>query len=613
MKKILFLSMTTLFLFSSCLDDILDKKPLDMITDAVVWEDPVLIDAFLTTQYSYTSVFVNDATTVFDGWDQNPVNSSTDWTFNMGNSSQADGPFLSGDVSDEAMTLGAGLYNASNFKIYGVTINGGLMEYWENPYKIIRNLNEFIEKVPDSPIEKNQATLRIAEARFLRAFNYFAMVKRYGGVPLITKAQKMSDPVEELYPSRNTEKEIYDFIITEMEEIATDLEKTVDYGRPSKWAALALKCRAALYAGSIAQFGTVQLNGLLGFPKDQANVYYQKAYDAADDIIKNSGHSLYNQDADKVTNFRNIFLKKRNSEAIFAKQHDGVDAVQSGGNAWSWDYMQCPKPHAENGGNRSMPYLELVEEFEYVDGRPGKFDRAALQQGLWTLDDLWGGKDPRFFASIWTNGTAWQGTIVDNHKGLITPSGELLTESTGVYEGVYVWGNQNLWYNMDTGFGIMKYLNESTSNVEWFSRSSTDYLVFRYGEILLNFAEAAFELGKADEALSAINKIRDRAGIPNLSTVDREKIRHERLVELAFENHRYWDLRRWREAKKYLSRQLTGLRYILDYTTRKFRLEVVDLHGSVNVPNFKEENYYFPIGLGRTNANANLLENPGYQ
>ncbi len=613
MKKILFILITGLCVLTSCLDDILDKKPLDMMTDAVVWEDPVLIDAYLTTQYTYTSVLVNDATTVFDSFDQNPVNVSTDWKFNMGNSEQADGPFISGDVSDEAMTLGAVLYNAANFKTYGISINGGLMEYWEAPYKIIRNLNEFIEKVPNSPIEKDLAGLRIAEARFLRAFNYFSMVKRYGGVPLITKVQQMTDSKEVLYPSRNSEKEIYDYVISEMDAIAEDLAKTTDYGRPNKWAALALKCRAALYAGSIAQFGTVQLNGLLGIPSGEANAYYQKAYDAANAIMKGGVYALYNADADKVTNFKNIFLKKRNVEAIFAKQHDGVDAVQSGGNAWSWDYLQCPKPHAENGGNRSMPYLELVEEFEYIDGKSGKFDRDKLQQGLWTLDELWKGKDPRFFASIWTNGTSWQGGSVDNHKGLITRTGEVLNESTGVYEGVYVWGTQNLWNNMDTGFGIMKYLNESTSNVEWFSRSNTDYLIFRYGEILLNFAEAAVELGKTDEALKAINDIRDRAGISLLTTVDREKIRHERLVELAFENHRYWDIRRWREGKTYLSRQLTGLRYILDFTTRKFRLEVVDLHGSVNPPKFKEENYYFPINLTRTNANPNLEENPGYR
>lgn len=191
------------------------------------------------------------------------------------------------------------------------------MEWWG--YNTIRSLNEFIERVPDSQLSPEEVTSKIAEARFLRAFCYFALVKRYGGVPLITKVQQATDPEEELYPVRDKEATIYDFIISEIDAITNDLSETVtaeNIGRPSKYAALALKSRAALYAGSIAQFGEVQLDGIVGIPADQANTYYQESYDASKEIINSGKYALYNNDADKATNFRNLFLVKNNSEVI---------------------------------------------------------------------------------------------------------------------------------------------------------------------------------------------------------------------------------------------------------------------------------------------------------
>lgn len=109
------------------------------------------------------------------------------------------------------------------------------------------------------------------------------------------------------------------------------------------------------------------------------------------------------------------------------------------------------------------------------------------------------------------------------------------------------------------------------------------------------------------------NQIRERAGIARLTSIDREKIHHERKVELAFENHRYWDLRRWRTAVTALTRTYSGLRYIYDAASGKYRLDFVDdIDGRPQTPTFPEKNYYLPIGHGRTSANPNLVENPGY-
>lgn len=249
--------------------------------------------------------------------------------------------------------------------------------------------------------------------------------------------------------------------------------------------------------GSIAQFGSMQLNDLLGIPQSQASDYYQKAFDASQAIINSGVFQLYDQDSDKSLNFRNIFIKKRNSEVIFAKQHNYVDALAGGGNTWGYDFCQRPKPHGWNLGMGNTPYLEMAEEFEYIDGKSGKLDRKAIQEGLWSMEELWGNKDPRFLATIYTMGSSWRGGIVDFHKGLIGGDGKLYENDGEGYEGINALGDQNINAgNFGTGFGVMKYLDENVDIGSTWSNSGTDFIVFRFGEILLNYAEAAFELGK---------------------------------------------------------------------------------------------------------------------
>jgi hypothetical protein len=604
MKKIFVFILINIFLFHSC--DYLDKAPLDLISDNDVWNDEALVEAYLSNLYYEMSYFANES--YGKNWDG-------DIFFPC---------FAVNQVSDECMSQWWDWRDALkwyNYKFGNLKIQGGLLEWWG--YDPVRNINEFIEKLPETQLEEDLKAVRIAEARFLRAFSYFAMVKRYGGVPLITVAQALDTPKEELYPTRNKEEEIYDFIIREIDDFADDLPETVgndDLGRATKYAALALKCRAALYAGSIAQFGRIQLEGVVGIPAEKADHYYQIAYDAGNRIVESDIFQLYDVDDDKVTNFRNLFLAKNNSEVIFAKRHNNVngDHGQGGGNGWCVDFFQCPRPQGWNRGNLDGAYLELIEEFEYTDGRIGKLDRDAIQQGLWTTDELWEGKDPRFFATFYTQNTPWKGSKVEYYKGILLPDGTVQT--TDSYDGILANGDQDV---DGTCFGILKYLDESHDNMTgtnsaW-ATSSQDWQIFRLGEVYLNMAEAAFELGRTGDAIQAINKVRERAGISLLTSIDQEKIRHERKVELAFEGHRYWDVRRWRTATVDLSREFSGLRYILDYNSYKagelkYKLIVINqIDGAVNKPFFREENYYLPITLARTANNPNLVENPGYQ
>lgn len=592
MKKIMlffYIIIVSCFGFISCVDYVLDKKPLDIISEDIVFNDPDLVDSYIARQYQNINVFTFDAPNPsgYDYWGQ-----VMGFTFVT-------------QVSDE-VGRNVWLHSLAGYKEGNLTSSGGLLEWWDKSYYVIRQLNKLIERLPESSNTPEFIASRVAEARFLRSFNYFAMVKRYGGVPLITKEILLDASDEELYPKRNSEQEIYDFIISELDAIEEDLKMFSSYGRVSQGAALALKSRAALYAGSIAQFGTVQLDGLLGIPQSLASDYYQKSYDAAFKIIDLNKYALYDNDDDKATNFKNIFLIEQNKEMIFVRPFD--KAI----NFWLYGFVNCPKPHGYNAGMSAAPYLEMAEEFEYTDGRPGTLDRNKIQMGLWSMEELWGDKDPRFHASIFTNETPWKGGKVDWHWGLIGSDGELYGDEQDAFGGVPAWGNQRLGTNFGSGFGVLKMLNEE-SNTNLAERDGTDCPIFRYAEILLNLAEASFELGKNDEALDAINQIRERAGIAQRTSISREDIRHERKVELAFEGHRYWDVRRWRIAVDKLSKPGSRLRYVLDYDTRKYKLIIYpDYDGPTTPPRFYDRYYYLPITLQRTGQNPNLVENPGY-
>lgn len=599
MKKllILFVMLEGGILFS-CNKEVLNKQRLDIISSTQVWKDPALINAYLTQIYYDMPWLGNDCS-------GNGLNGDAAWHF----------PDIN-DISDESFPQYRD-WNPSNaftYKYGNLNISGDPnLDWWG--YGTVREINEFIANIPSSPLSAGVVKSKLAEARFLRAFCYFAMVKRYGGVPLITTVQSESDPKDQLYPKRATEQSIYDFIISEANAASSDLPEVISadsLGHPSKYAALALVSRAALYAGSIAQFGTVQLNGVVGIPASAANDYYQKSLAASQAIIKSGKYALYNLDADKTTNFRNIFLVKNNSEVIFCKKHDANNEL-SGGNGWAVDFFNCPRPEGWGRGLYDQAYLELAESFEKVDGSSGKLDRTAIQQGLYTIDQVWGNRDPRFYATFYTQGWEWKGSTLDFHAGIRLPDGTIQT--SGSYNGIAATGDQDY---QGTGIGELKYLNESHDNMagtnSGWATSSQDWLIFRYAEILLNDAEAAFESGNEAQALNDINQIRNRAGIAPLTAVTRDAIHNERKVELAFEGQRYWDVRRWRTAVNDLSIRWSGIRYILDAASGKYQIQIINnVDGTSNIPQFRQENYYLPITIARTANNPNLVENPGYK
>lgn len=586
MKKIKYivslLTVSLLIGFTGC-EDVLDIQPTDMISEEAVRNDPMLVDALLNSVYRKTR---------FQSGTRNDKNGYG------GNNTERNEALL-GVVAGE-LNVFAGWQEPFATAMHIITANGApaQLDYW--PYDNIRTLNEILQILEAATFDQEMVDTKSAEARWLRAYLYFELVKRYGGVPLITEPQRIDQPDEELYVSRNTEKQVYDFIAAEMDALVNLLPESYssqDFGRPSKWAAYALKSRAMLYAGSIAKYGKVDLNGVVGIPANEAAAYYQKAYDAAMAVINSEKHPLYRQHADPVQNFTEIFVKDGNQEVIFAEIFD-----VSLGKYHSWNRVSLPDAFSAGGASNHRLYLESFEKFEYRDGSSGKLDRALLDGNTkFDLNALVFQRDPRFLATVFYPEMSWQGGTVYFHTNTI---GTIPTGSD--------WPAQARQRDRaGTGFLVRKRVDEAKL-VPVTGEDETDWIVFRTGEMYLNAAEAAFETGNVEGALLLINEIRNRAGMPDKTSLTVDEVRNERFVELFNEEHRYWDLRRWRIAEAELNgKGFSGVDwfYYIDENKYTLKLKSADF-GQIRT--FAEQNYYLPIGLGRRANNPNLVENPGY-
>lgn len=574
MKRILYF-LGIIIILSAC-ESVLDIKPTNMISEDDVKNDPKLVDAFLNKIYTNVR------------WQTRGNNNDYD-------PDQGILHVMSGEMNVFAAWQ---VPFAAAVKIIDENGANGTVEYW--PYGNIRSANEIIKILQEATFDEDMVNQKTAEARFLRAFMYFEMVKRYGGVPLITEPQSIDQPTEELFVLRNSEKEIYDFVASEMDDLVNilpDSYTTDEFGRPTKWAAYALKSRAMLYAGSIAKYGQVQLNGLLGFPASEAGSYFLKAYDASMQVINNSPHALYKGNPDPVKNYGEIFIKDGNSEVIFAEVFN-LSLLKT----HSWNYVCMPDGFQTGWGSNNWYYLESWERYEYQDGTSGKLNWAQLDGKVkFSLEDLILKKDPRFLASAFYPEIPWQDKKVYLHnstKGTI-PAGS---------DWPAVAPNRN---RTKTGMMVRKRVNEAIK-LPISNEDETDFIVFRTGEMYLNAAEAAFERGDEPEARRLINIIRDRAGMPAKTVVTIDDVRNERFVELYIEEHHYWDLRRWRIAVQELNgKGFKGVIWDYYIAENKYTMKLKDADYS-QIRTFAERNYYFPMGKDRLADNPNLVENPGY-
>jgi hypothetical protein len=590
MKKLSYIIAFSLILLVGCEDEFLNQPPLDRLTESSVWSDRALMDAYF-----------------FQIYENMPWDYLSDFGGGAGNGAHRDA------LSDLAMSTYSWTPASNSIRSgdWGTSTNSWPMDWWGyfNIWKINYSI-ENLSNLADGVLTEEELNNRLGEMYFMRAFAYFEMAKRYGGVPIILEAQDpKTTPEEELFPARNTEKQVYDQVLSDAQQAFELLPDrwSSQKGRAPKWAAKALESRAALYAASIAKFGTVALDGLVGISASEADAYYTISLEASEEVISAGGYALYDNNPDKSDNYYRLFVDEAGVEAIFTKIWLPFEKGHS------YDLYNTPYSYRVDWGSSMSPSKQLMDSYEMIStgllpSEPGSG---------YDPENPFEGRDPRFKGTLLTNNDIFQGSGVETWYAT-ERNGDLDTSpGTGV-------GKDGMGVHPDatkTGVYVRKYLADG-SNPLFIQQyySGQDCLLFRLGEMYLNAAEAAFELGQEGLAKNYIEPIRTRAGLTQKLRLEtysgnslRERIRNERKVELAFEDHRYWDVRRWRTAEIDLGIQIQGirsLRHIDDLGEVTFTYEIID--AETNQMNFENRQYYLPIGQDRRNNNPKLLENPDY-
>lgn len=544
MKKIFHIALLAcLLIIWGCKKDseFLDVKPISIIDTEAAFSDPAQVLSILANLYSRQLDFstVEDWVTMADFNESFPSNN--------GNA----------DIVQR---------NGWGFGQWGVN--------WFDSYAYIREMNLFIQRAQTAPaLNEAQKTSFVAEVRFLRANFYFELAKRMGGVPLILEPllyDFSGDPTY-LQTPRAKESEIYDFVISEAEAIKDLLPADVaKKSRASKGAALAMEARAALYAGSIARYGsrTPQVTlpgGEVGIAASEANKYYTIALRAAQEIINGTAgaYALYNSKPDLSENFANIFLDKNNNpESIFIE-----DYKLRSGKVHPFTVANQPRYGAEEEeGGRINPSLNLVQAFEMLDNSFAPIPATTSAGNPIYYDDqldIFEGRDARLAGTVILPGSQFKGREVDIWAGYLLGDGSIVTGDDrgaqktlpGTSTPVQVVGFDGpvnaKEHTAQSGFYIRKYLDPSPGAGSRGTNSEVPFIRYRYAEVLLNAAEAAFELGNFTQAATYMNLVRTRAGLTiplTAAQITFDRIVHERRVELAFEGHVLYDMKRWRIA-----------------------------------------------------------------
>ncbi|WP_447639981.1 MULTISPECIES: RagB/SusD family nutrient uptake outer membrane protein [Chitinophagaceae] len=469
---------------------------------------------------------------------------------------------------DEAFPSEAGNY----WRVQQINYPYNWWTLWN--YDYIRNLNLYIQKcnastaLPDD--DKNRF---VAEARFLRAANYFEMVKRMGGVPIITEPMTYDysgDPTY-LQHARAKESEVYDFILAELDTIKNILPDDASVqDRASKGVCLAMQSRAALYAASIAQYGvntpSVTLpGGEVGIPASMANAYYQRSRNAALELVKSNTYSLYlKTPSDLSTNFAALFYdKSKNPEVIFAQNFKLKSGTVEG-----WTLNNQPRATAEEAqGGRTNPSLNLALQYELLDNTYAPFNTNTGSDFTYYSNemDIFANRDARLAGTFILPGSQFKGAGVDIWAGYMISSENNRIKTSQVFGGQdtlpgttvprQVVGRSGpidgLEFSAQTGFYVRKFMDPTVGSGQIGTQSDVWWVRYRYAEVLLNLAEAEYALNQKDSAALFMNQVRTRAGLTKpltASDITFDRIVHERRVELAFEGHELFDNKRWRIA-----------------------------------------------------------------
>ena len=557
MKKNNLLLTILVFLASGC-SDMLDVKPTTFISDEAIWEEPNLINQFVANTYGSMLCGFNRCTA---GYNQ-------DWSMSWaGNLDAATDDFTS--VSDGP------IYTQLNKDAITAQSCPFVEEIWNLEYKVIRKCNIIIERVPgvkDQVLSSDDRKRVEAEARFLRAFCHFELARTFGKAPLIVKAQSITD---ELKVAPSSFADIVKFVKEECDLYANDLPKNYSdalTGHATKGAFMALKSRALLYLAS-------PLNSA-----DDAQKWADAAK-AAKDVMDLNVYKLY-----KLTDtpYRSMTFDKTaaNEEVIFERRFTFPEGPHNIHMMWSLD--------SEDAGswNGLYPTQNLVDAYETVNGKL----TTDASNTMYNKQDPYTNRDTRFYQSIIYNGSTWETHLMSMVTNTVDPSKNgLCKPKLG---------------KARCGYGPKKFIEELAPSTNLYGgyAQSNNFPYIRYAEVLLNYAEAQNEaLTAPDKSVYlAINEVRDRSGQPalpeGLSKIEmRKRIKNERRVELLLEEHRFYDLRRWKDGSV-LAEPIMGMNIYDDNVTLKY--EVSKVEDRV----FTGANYYLPIPLAEQEKNP-LLKN----
>lgn len=457
----------------------------------------------------------------------------------------------------------------------GITAGTNPDDRWSISYEAVRKANLFLSKVDIVPYDAATIAFWKAEARFIRAMNYFELIKRYGGVPLLgNKVYALNDNLTNI--PRNTFEECVQYIVSECDAIKTLLrqEPIADtfLGTVPRGAAYALKSRVLLYAAS-------PLNN----PSNDQTKWSDAAI-AAKDLMNLTVYSL-------TPAFNTAFLNRKNTEVILAFQKAQNRTLETANAP-----IGFAEPNASNG--YVNPSQNLVDAFPMSDGRAINNTSATLP---YNAQNPYANRDPRLGLTVFFNGASWLNRPVETFDGgLDKPGGVRLQTRTGYYMRKFL-----------GAFGTSAAYQDQTHN----------FPIFRYAEILLNYAEAINETNNQTEAFNQLKLIRNRAGIP-LGTVAgyahglkttmtqaemREAIRNERRIEMAFEEQRFWDIRRWKIAEQVGNDNVYGMKIEKQGRTFIYTNIVVD-----KLKFIAPKMYFYGIPLKEVLSNPSLIQNTGY-
>lgn len=558
MKKYKNLLLALFVALASGCSDMLDIKPTSFISDEAIWEDKVLIDKFVANTYGSMLCGFNRCTAGFG------QNWSMSWAGNMDSA-----------TDDFASVSDSPIYIQLNKDAITAQSCPFVSEIWIQEYLVIRKCNTIIERVAgvDDKVLTAKEKLRIdAEARFLRAFCYFDLGRTFGKAPLILKAQNLE---EDLLVAPSSFAEIVEFVKDECDLYADNLPLTYpeeEAGHATKGAFLALKSRALLYLAS-------PLNS-----EDDARKWDDAAV-AAQAVMDLHVYELYKMGE---TPYRSMEFDKTaaNKEVIFERRFSFPEAPHNIHMMWSLD--------AEDAGswNGLYPTQNLVDAYETIDGK--LIDDPT--NTMYDAQDPYSNRDARFYQSIIYNGSTWETYLMSMVTNTVDPS---KNGSCKPRLG-----------KARCGYGPKKFIEEldPSTNIYGGYAQSNNWPYFRYAEVLLNYAEAKNEsLSVPDESVyNAVNEVRARSNQPNLPTglskeEMRKRIKNERRVELLLEEHRFYDLRRWKDGNV-LAEPIMGMNIYNNNITLKYEISKVEDRV------FTGEHYYLPIPLSEQEKNPLLKE-----